>query len=162
MDHHDAAARRRSLLLAHASEFGDVAVKNIQLEFPNYSAHLMREPGDFPERPRALHPAFYGSFDWHSCVEMHWLLVRLLRTVPSALPAETEIRAALERNLTERNLLVEVETFRGGVHPARPYSWGWALTLAHELDTWDGDEGGRRWSAAMKPLATARSPTCTD
>ena len=22
---------------------------------------------------------FYGSFDWHSCVEMHWVLVRLLK-----------------------------------------------------------------------------------
>ena len=32
--------------------------------------------------PRALHPAFYGSYDWHSCVHMHWLLARLLRRVP--------------------------------------------------------------------------------
>jgi Protein of unknown function (DUF2891) len=28
-----------------------------------------------------------GSLDWHSCVEMHWLLVRLLRTVSDAVPA---------------------------------------------------------------------------
>ena len=27
--------------------------------------------------PRALHPAFYGSYDWHSAVHGHWLLVRV-------------------------------------------------------------------------------------
>ena len=32
--------------------------------------------------PRALHPAFYGSYDWHSSVHGHWMLVRLLRTFP--------------------------------------------------------------------------------
>ena len=157
MDHRDAAARRRGLLFTHAPELADVAVKNIRLEFPNFITHLMREPGDFPARPRSLHPAFYGSFDWHSCVQMHWLLVRLLRTVPGVLP-ETRIRAALGENLTERNLTAEAETFRRGVHPARPYSWGWALTLAHELGTWDDeddDSAGRRWSAAMEPLTTA-------
>ena len=34
----------------------------------------------------------------------------------------------------------------------RPYGWGWALTLAHELATWD-DPDARRWAAAMEPLA---------
>ena len=24
--------------------------------------------------PAAMHPAFYGNFDWHSCVHGHWLL----------------------------------------------------------------------------------------
>jgi hypothetical protein len=35
----------------------------------------------------------------------------------------------------------------------RPYGWGWALTLAYELATWD-DPDARRWSAAMEPLAS--------
>ena len=29
-----------------------------------------------------MHPAFYGSFDWHSSVHGHWMLVRLLRLFP--------------------------------------------------------------------------------
>lgn len=112
----------------------------------------MREPGDFPQRPREMHPAFYGSFDWHSCVQMHWLLVRLLRTVPDALPG-TELRAVLAENLTERNLAAEAASFRGGAHVVRPYGWGWALTLAHELGECD-DPDADSWSAAMKPLVT--------
>ena len=38
--------------------------------------HMMKGPGDFPYRPRARTPVFYGSFDWHSCVQMHWLLIQ--------------------------------------------------------------------------------------
>ena len=136
MSHQDAAGRRHDLLLNHAAGFAEVAVKNIRAEFPSYVARLMRQPGDFPQRPREMFPAFYGSFDWHSCVEMHWLLVRLLRTLPGTLP-EAEIRAALDENLTAQNLAAEAVTFRDGQRPARPYGWGWALTLAHELDTWN-------------------------
>ncbi len=32
--------------------------------------------------PMALHPAFYGSYDWHSSVHGHWMLARLLRLFP--------------------------------------------------------------------------------
>jgi hypothetical protein len=35
--------------------------------------------------PRKLTPAFYGCYDWHSSVHGHWLLVRLIRTFPSAM-----------------------------------------------------------------------------
>ena len=59
----------------------------------------MRRPGDFPQRPRDIFPAFYVSFDWHSCVEMHWLLVRLLRTLPGTL-SETEIACLHGLNLS--------------------------------------------------------------
>jgi len=84
---------------------------------------------------------------------MHWLLARLLRTLPGRLP-EAEIRAALNENLTGQNLATEAATFRGGQRPARPYGWGWALTLAHELDAWD-DPDARRWTAYLKPLTEA-------
>ena len=32
--------------------------------------------------PRAMHPAFYGCFDWHSTVHGHWMLVHLLKAFP--------------------------------------------------------------------------------
>ena len=153
MSRQDAARRRHDLLLKHAAEFAEVAVKNIRTEFPSLIVHLMRQPGDCPQRPRDVFPAFYGSFDWHSCVQMHWLLARLLRTLPGALP-EAEIRAALEGNLTGQNLAAEAAAFRDGRQSARPYGWGWALTLAHELDAWD-DPDARRWSAHLEPLTEA-------
>jgi hypothetical protein len=143
-------ARRNSVLAERAPQFAEVAVANIRREFPNFIVHVMSRPGDFPQRPRELHPAFYGSFDWHSCVQMHWLLMRLLRIMPDASPA-AEIRAALGENLTEGNLASEAASFRAGAYVVRPYGWGWALMLAHELSEWD-DPDARDWSAAMKPL----------
>ena len=67
------------VLRAHAGEYARVALTNIGREFPSDIHHLMTGPGDFPRRPRERTPVFYGSFDWHSCVEMHWMLVRLLK-----------------------------------------------------------------------------------
>src|SRR5580693_9784124 len=100
-------------------------------EFPNFIVRVMKQPGDFPNRPRDLFPAFYGCFDWHSCVEMHWLLVRLLRTMPDAVPA-ADVRTALNEHLTAPALATETATFRNHRHVARPYAWSWALTLVHE------------------------------
>ena len=112
----------------------------------------MTGPTDFP-RPRDRNPAFYGSFDWHSCVEMHWLLVRLLRTVPEAVP-EATVRAALDRHLTVDALRGEAEFMsqRGNRAKQRPYGWSWGLTLAHELASW-ADPDAERWAAAIWPLA---------
>jgi hypothetical protein len=138
-----------------AAEYARVTPANIRKEFPNDIRSVMRHPGDFPQRPKDIHPAFYGCFDWHSCVEMHWLLVRLLRVVPGAVPS-AEIRATLDEHLTAQALTVEAATFgnRGG--RARPYGWAWALHLVHELVTWD-DEDGQRWAANAVPLADAIS-----
>src|ERR1700734_1358804 len=114
---------------------------------------LLTGPGQFPDRPRDRTPVFYGSFDWHSCVEMHWVLVRLLKVAAGAVPA-TEVRAALDAQFTPEGLLREAEFITGGGRSERPYGWGWALSLIHELAGWAGDEDAERWAAAMEPLAT--------
>lgn len=141
------------ILRARAAEFADTTLTNIRREFPNDMRSMMRRPGDFPHRPKEIHPAFYGCLDWHSCVEMHWLLVRLLRTVPDVVP-EQAIRAALDEHLTAAALVTETSTFttRGGL--ARPYGWGWALTLVHELASWS-DPDAQRWAANAAPFADA-------
>src|SRR5205807_1840193 len=64
-----------------AAAYARVALTNVQREFPSSLSYVATEP-ETVTRPRDLHPAFYGSFDWHSCVEMHWVLVRLLRVAP--------------------------------------------------------------------------------
>ncbi len=97
---------------------------------------------------------FYGSFDWHSCVEMHWVLVRLLKVAGDAVPA-AGIRAALDRQFAPAGLRAEAEFMRAKGGFERPYGWGWALALAHELATWPGDQDAPRWAAAMEPLASA-------
>ena len=55
-----------------------MAVDNVAREYPNAPGHLLRGPADL-RPPRELHPCFYGSYDWHSCVHQHWLLARLVR-----------------------------------------------------------------------------------
>ena len=82
------------LLRAEAADYARVALTNIRREFPSGVYHDMTAPGDFPFRPRARTPAFYGSYDWHSCVEMHWLLLRLLRVAEDVIPIK-ETRSVL-------------------------------------------------------------------
>ena len=64
-----------------ASSFARLALMGIQKEYPNKPEHVLNSETDI-QGPRALHPAFYGSFDWHSSVHSHWMLVRLLRLFP--------------------------------------------------------------------------------
>jgi hypothetical protein len=140
------------VLRDEAGSYARLALANIRREFPAGVYHTMKAPGDFPFRPRARTPVFYGSFDWHSCVEMHWLLVRLLRVAADAVPAE-EITTALSGHF-ERVALAAEESFIGSPDglAERPYGWGWALALIHEIASWD-DEHGRKWASAMSPLA---------
>ena len=129
------------------------AMDNIGREFPSYVTALLTGPGQFPARPRDRNPVFYGSLDWHSCVEMHWVLVRLLKVAPGAVPA-AEIRAVLDRQLTAAGLAAEAEFMRVSGNTERPYGWGWALALADELASWPGDGDAPRWAAAIEPLAS--------
>jgi len=142
----------RQVLEANAPAYARVAMANIEREFPYGFYQTMSEPDDFPQRPRDRNPVFFGSFDWHSCVEMHWLLVRLLRTAAPLLPAE-EVRAVLDRQLAPEALAAEAAYVAGPNGPGW-YAWGWALTLADDAAALD-DEDGRRWSAALRPLADA-------
>ena len=62
------------LTSTQAEHFAGIALANVVREYPNKQDHVLGGDGDhLPSR--LLHPAFYGSFDWHSCVHMHWLLV---------------------------------------------------------------------------------------
>jgi Protein of unknown function (DUF2891) len=113
---------------------------------------VLSSPGE-DVRPRVMHPAFYGSFDWHSCVHMHWLLVRLLRRFPS-LSVAADARSVIDDHLAPGAIAVEAAYVQGRPTFVRPYGWGWALRLAEELASW-ADEDGRRWSAALAPLTDA-------
>ena len=68
------------LTTAQASAFARLALKGIQKEYPNKPEHVMNGPADV--KTPALHPAFYGCYDWHSGVHGHWMLVYLVRHFP--------------------------------------------------------------------------------
>lgn len=149
-----AAAAEPPLTVPQASHFSDLALKGISKEYPNKLDHVIKNAAD-NRTPRAMHPAFYGCFDWHSSVHGHWMLVRLLKIHPD-MPEAPAIRAALRANLTKENLAAETayvnEPGRGSFE--RTYGWAWLLKLAEELHGWD-DSDGRMWSANITPLADA-------
>ena len=103
--------------------------------------------------PKALHPAFFGCYDWHSSVHGHWMLVRLLRLFPD-LPERNEIRAILAAHFTAENLKAESDYFgrKESKSFERPYGWAWLLKLAEELHGWD-DPDAKVWSKNFQPLA---------
>ena len=137
-----------------ASHFAALALKCVGREYPNKLDHVMNDSADV-RGPRALHPAFYGCFDWHSCVHGHWMLVRLLRLFPD-LKEAADIRAALNDNLTESNLKAEAAYFSRPNSQSfeRTYGWAWLLKLAEELHAWN-DPDARRWYTNLQPLVDA-------
>ena len=131
-----------------ATAMASVAIDNIEREYPNAPAHLLRGPGDL-RTPRALHPAFFGSYDWHSCVHQHWLLVRLLRLGRAGAAADSA-RQALRTTLTVEHLEVEAAYLRDRPAFERTYGWAWLMKLADELARWPDDEAAS-WAHALAP-----------
>jgi hypothetical protein len=148
----DEARRPQASPDAYLPRFAALALGCIRREYPNKIDHVMRDASQVGS-PRELHPAFYGCYDWHSSVHGHWLLVRLLRSNPGALP-EADIRGALGENLTAENVRAEDVYFRdpGRAPYERPYGWAWLLKLHEELYHWADDDAGR-WFDALRPLA---------
>jgi hypothetical protein len=142
------------LTQTQASSFARLALKNLRKEYPNKPGDVLNSADDI-KNPRTVHPAFYGSYDWHSSVHGHWMLVRLLRRFPD-LPEGRDVRAVLGEHLTAANLQVEADYFRrpNAQSFERPYGWAWLLKLAEELHGWD-DADSRQWSKNIRPLADA-------
>ena len=139
----------RGLTEAIAAGFAATALGHVTREYPNKPGNVMAGPADV-RTPRSLHPAFHGSFDWHSCVHGHWMLARLLRRYPAMAPAAA-IRRLFDAQLTPEAIAGECATLR---HPMaagfeRPYGWAWLLKLAEALALLPD----QRWSEALAPLA---------
>jgi len=136
-----------------ARQLADIALAHVTREYPHKLDHVMTGPADI-QGPRALHPVFYGSFDWHSCVHGYWLLARLRRTAP-ALPQRAAIGHLFDAQLTATKLAAERAYL---AHPAsggfeRPYGWAWLLMLAAELRMGGADSAP--WQRDISPLAEA-------
>jgi Protein of unknown function (DUF2891) len=112
-----------------ASALARVAAANVQREYPRRADQLLSSAGDLA-LPGKLHPAFYGSYDWHSAVHMHWTLARLLRLFPIL---KSEIAPVLDRHLSKSSIDTELAFFRRTATFERPYGWAWLLALQAEL-----------------------------
>jgi len=143
-----------TLTEALAARFADIALANIVREYPGKPDHVLGSDADLAP-PRVLHPAFHGSFDWHSCVHMLWLLVHVRRLHP-ALPQCGAIAALLDRNLAPANIAAECAYLsRPGTQSfERTYGWAWLLKLADELAL-TPDTDASRWAMSLAPLTDA-------
>jgi hypothetical protein len=140
---------RHTLTPRIGTDFAAIALGHVTREYPNKPDHTLAGPQD-ARTPSELHPVFYGSYDWHSCVHGYWLLARLLRRFPDQPQAEA-IRSLFDRQLVTEKVAGEcaylaAPTARGF---KRPYGWAWLLKLAHELSHLPE----QRWSQALAPLA---------
>jgi hypothetical protein len=145
------AATAAALEAAGAARFAALALKCLHQEYPNHISHTLSADGDV-RAPRALTPAFYGCYDWHSDVHGHWLLARLLHLYPEASFAAAA-RAAISQSLTESNIAGELAYLRGEGRASfeRPYGLAWLLALAAELRAMPGPDAPR-WAAQLHPL----------
>ncbi|GHH72512.1 hypothetical protein GCM10018793_09670 [Streptomyces sulfonofaciens] len=146
-------ARRPTTLDEHADAFARLAAANVTRAYPYAPQQLLTGPDDLTP-PRTRHPAFYGSYDWHSSVHMHWLLVRLLRRTPAGIDTQA-VREVLDAHLTAGALAAEAAHLRANPTFERPYGWAWLAMLAAECTgaSADGVEGAQAWAKALGPAA---------
>lgn len=137
------------LTLDHAQRFASIALGHVGREYPNNVDHALAEPSD-ARTPSQLHPIFYGSYDWHSCVHSYWMLARLLRRFPDFAPA-SDIRALFDVQFIPDKVATEAAYFARPTARGfkRPYGWAWLMKLATELSLQAHD----RWSHNLAPLA---------
>lgn len=142
-----------SLTDEQVAAFAALALKGIPQEYPNKPSNVMTSSADV-KSPSAMHPVFYGCFDWHSSVHGHWMLARLLKLYPNSSVA-VRIRETLNRQLTKDNLQTEADYFLPKENKSfeRMYGWAWALQLVAELLDWD-DPDAKRWRDNLRPLET--------
>jgi hypothetical protein len=134
-----------------AGRFASIVLGHVRQEYPHKLDHVLSVDGD-AQPPRALHPVFYGSFDWHSCVHGWWTLMTLRRLFPD-LPEADHIIALANESFTSDKVAAE-RAYLDRPHSAgfeRPYGWAWLLALHTEA----GRHGDWDWADRLSPLSHA-------
>ena len=134
-----------------AERFARLTLGHVTREFPNKLDHVLASAADVAG-PAELHPVFYGSFDWHSCVHGWWQLLRLASLHPT-LGAASEIRAQAGRTLVPDKVAGELAYLARPESAGfeRPYGWGWLLALHAAAQ----QQSEQVWAANLQPLAQA-------
>jgi len=133
-----------------ASRMAQIALGHVTREYPHKLDQVLTSDADLAP-PRVLHPIFFGSFDWHSCVHGWWTLLMLRRLFPDIAEAGaiahlagasfTPDKVEAERAYLDQPLSRGFE---------RPYGWAWLLYLHLEASRHD-----EPWAGSLEPLARA-------
>ena len=133
-----------------ASGMARIALGHVTKEYPHKLDHVLESDADALP-PRTLHPIFFGSFDWHSCVHGWWTLLTLRRLFPhieeAAAIAELADSSFTAEKVAAEFAYLDRKSSRGF---ERPYGWAWLLYLHLEATRHD-----EPWSAELEPLARA-------
>ncbi len=132
-----------------AGRFARIALGHVTREYPHKLDHVLHGDEDALP-PRVLHPIFFGSFDWHSCVHGWWSLLTLRRLFPANAEAEA-IAALADSSFTAGKVAAEMSYLDRPLSTGfeRPYGWGWLLYLHLEASRHEE----RPWAAELEPLA---------
>ena len=133
-----------------AARMANIALGHVTKEYPNKLDHVLSGDQD-ALAPRALHPIFCGSFDWHSCVHGWWTLLTLRRLFPD-IPEANAIAALADESFTVAKVAAELAYLDGPLSRGfeRPYGWAWLLYLHLEAT-----RHRETWAVQLKPLALA-------
>jgi len=131
-----------------ASHMTSIALGHVAKEYPHKLDHVLLSDAD-ALTPRVLHPIFFGSFDWHSCVHGWWTLLTLRRLFPQIAEA-SEIDRLAGETFTREKVAAELAYLDrpGSRGFERPYGWGWLLCLHLEAT-----RHPQPWAAELEPLA---------
>lgn len=135
-------------------QFSKIALENIFKELPNKITHSFNDINDI-KPPKLMYPIFYGSYDWHSSVHTHWLLVKILKDYPHFAPKD-EIIKALDMQFSKEKADGELKYLKNPAHKGfeRPYGWGWFLKLALELNLLAKEnEKAKNWAKNLENIA---------
>ena len=135
---------------ALASRMASIALSHVTKEYPHKLDHVLL--GDEDARtPRDLHPIFFGSFDWHSCVHGWWTLLTLRRLFLQSEEAGS-IGELAGSTFTADKVGAEIAYLDRALSSGfeRPYGWAWMLYL--HLEASRQPDG---WGVELEPLARA-------
>ena len=137
-----------------AERFAGIALGHVEREFPHKLDHVLLDDED-ARTPRDLHPIFFGSFDWHSCVHGWWTLLTLRRMFPDLATAGA-IDALAETTFTPGKIAAELAYLDRPMSAGfeRPYGWAWLLALHGERAT-----GSNRWRWRLRSDSRPISPS---
>ena len=133
-----------------ASRMARIALGHVRKEYPHKLDQVLTGAEDLAP-PYVLHPIFYGSFDWHSCVHGWWTLLTVGRLFPEIGEADA-IAELADDSFTGEKVAGEIAFLDRPMTRGfeRPYGWGWLLYLHLEAT-----RHVERWGAELEPLARA-------
>ncbi len=140
-----------------AARFARIALGHVRQEYPHKLDHVSGSDEDILA-PHVLHPIFFGSFDWHSCVHGWWTLLTLRRLFPDTDEGRA-IEKLADQSFTADKVSAELAYLNRPLSRGfeRPYGWAWLLQLHLEASRHSDS-----WASELEPLARAFADRLSD